>query len=113
MGVKQKCSAMLATKEVNSRASKQTLRELQTTIMDTAHALQAANVNEDAARTQQIMLQHQEQSGFTGGATHSSTRTGMSTPKKTPALPVYKPYDDNSRFEGSEQMGGSSPDRQR
>merc|ERR1719395_120885 len=70
--VKQKCSAMLATKEVNARASKQTLRELQSTIMDTAHALQAANVSEDAARTQQIMMQHVEQGGFSGGTTHTS-----------------------------------------
>merc|ERR1712224_1123485 len=98
--VKQKCSAMLATKEVNARASKQTLRDLQSTIMDTAHVLQAANVNEDAARTQQIMMQHQEQTGFSGGAA-SSTRTGLPSPKKTPALPVYKSYED-SRFAENE-----------
>jgi hypothetical protein len=111
--VKQKCSAMLATKEVNARASKQTLRELQSTIMDTAHALQAANVNEDAARTQQIMMQHQDQAGFSGGAS-STARTGPSSPKKTPALPVYKPYEE-SRFALPEADPGSptSPGRQR
>merc|ERR1712093_185333 len=111
--VKQKCSAMLATKDVNARASKQTLRDLQSTIMDTAHALQAANVNEDAARTLQIIKQHEDQGQFTGGAS-STTRTGPSSPKKTPALPVYKPYEE-SRFALPENEGGSptSPGRQR
>jgi len=109
--VKQKCSAMLATKEVNSRASKQTLRELQSTVMDTAHALQAANVNEDAARTQQIMMQHLENSQL--GATHGSTRTGGSPSPKKPALPVYKPYED-SRFEGDGTLvEAGSPGKQR
>jgi len=102
--VKQKCSAMLATKEVNARASKQTLRELQSTIMDTAHALQAANVNEDAARTQQIMMQHAEQGPFTD--TRSTARPAAS-PKKAPALPVYSSYED-SRFQTGDQMASPS-----
>merc|ERR1712093_400286 len=107
--VKQKCSAMLATKEVNARASKQTLRELQSTIMDTAHALQAANVNEDAARTQQIMMQHMDQGAFGGGTTHTSTHTGGSPSKKGgPALPVYVSHED-SRFESGSGMSPSSP----
>jgi len=109
--VKQKCSAMLATKEVNSRASKQTLRELQSTVMDTAHALQAANVNEDAARTQQIMMQHLEQGGFNSTSGHTATRTGPKSPKQ-PALPVYKPYED-SRFPADESLADASPSRQR
>jgi len=109
--VKQKCSSMLATKEVNARASKQTLRELQSTIMDTANALQAANVNEDPARTQQIMMQHQDQGGFASSSTTKGTFPPSSL-KKTPALPVYKPYEDSRFAEGD--GAASSPDaRQR
>merc|ERR1712205_226662 len=112
MGVKQKCSAMLATKEVNTRASKQTLRELQSTVMDTAHALQAANVNEDAARTQQIMMQHADQGPFAATSSTAAPRTASSPKKGAPALPVYTSYE-GSRFESGDQMalGSSSPNQ--
>merc|ERR1719387_1816363 len=94
-GVQQKCSAMLATKLVNTRASQQTLRELQNTILETA----TANPLEDLSRTQQILQQSHDQSGFSGGAA-ARTRAGGAAGKGQMALPVYTSHED-SRFGGA------------
>ena len=93
--VQQKCSAMLATKLVNTRASQQTLRELQNTILETA----TANPLEDLSRTQQILQQSHDQTGFSGGAA-ARTRAGGGVGQKQMALPVYTSHED-SRFGGT------------
>merc|ERR1719321_1245513 len=53
-------------------------------------------------------MQHQEQGGFTGGATHSSTRMPTSPKKTQHALPAYTSYE-NSRFQGGDGAEPSSP----
>merc|ERR1719298_259573 len=54
------------------------------------------------------MMQHMDQGGFSGGATHTSAHSGGSPAKGKPALPVYTSHED-SRFGGDDTLATSSP----
>lgn len=97
--IKQKCQAMLASKDVTYKASKLTLRELRDTILDTA----AANPLEDLSRTSQAMSQTHEdadsglpsQAGMRGKGAAGAGRPQI-------ALPVYTTHE-QSRFQKGQE----------
>lgn len=108
--IKQKCQAMLASKDVTYKASKLTLRELRDTILDTA----AANPLEDLSRTSQAMSQSHEDS-TTGIAQQAGVRGKQGASRPQIALPVYTSHDQSSRFkqEAGEAASPGGDDLQR
>lgn len=99
--VKQKCSAMLAAKDVTQRAANASLHELRNTIMQTA----GADPLEDAIRTKETLGDDYEQGtgmGSTMGGTASSLKALPGAAQTFPAAGggpnPYTSYDQSTRF---------------
>lgn len=96
--VKQKCSAMLAAKDVTQRAANASLKELRDTIMQTAQA----DPLEDAIRTKETLGDDYDGPGM--GSTMGGTATSLkSLPGAAQTAPAagpnpYTTYDGSSRF---------------
>mmetsp|Transcript_78555 Transcript_78555/g.168326 ORF Transcript_78555/g.168326 Transcript_78555/m.168326 type:complete len:596 (-) Transcript_78555:50-1837(-) len=97
--VKQKCSAMLAAKDVTQRAANASLRELHDTILQTA----SADPLEDVARTKQSLGELPEMSMTMGaGSTFSASSGALPAAAQTYSGPsAYTTYEGSSRFQGS------------